>query len=33
MVISVPQPKAAVQRLGEQRVALRGMSWEGISKF
>jgi Uma2 family endonuclease len=29
MVISVPQPKAAVQRLGEQRVALRGVSWEG----
>lgn len=29
MVISVPQPKAAVQQLGEQRVALRGVSWEG----
>lgn len=29
MVISIPQPKAAVQRLGEQRVALRGVSWEG----
>jgi Uma2 family endonuclease len=29
MVISAPQPKAAVQRLGEQRVTLRGVSWEG----
>ena len=29
MVISAPQPKAAVQQLGEQRVTLRGVSWEG----
>jgi Uma2 family endonuclease len=29
MVISAPQPKVAEQRLGEQRVVLRGVSWEG----
>jgi Uma2 family endonuclease len=29
MVISAPQPKAAEQPLGEQRVVLRGVSWEG----
>jgi Uma2 family endonuclease len=29
MVISAPQPKAAEQRLGEQRVVLQGVSWEG----
>jgi Uma2 family endonuclease len=29
MVIFAPQPKGAFQRLGEQRVLLRGVSWEG----
>ena len=29
MVISAPQPKASEQRLGEQRVVLQGVSWEG----
>ena len=29
MVISAPQPKAAEQHWGEQRVVLQGVSWEG----
>jgi Uma2 family endonuclease len=29
MVISAPSPTTAIQSLGEQRVVLRGVSWEG----
>lgn len=32
MVISAPQLEAAEPRLGEQRVVLRGVSWEGYLK-
>lgn len=29
MVIAAPEPKSALQPIGEQRVVLRGLSWEG----
>lgn len=33
MVIAAPEPKAEWQPVGEQRVVLRGLSWEAYLAF